>query len=104
MGGRTSPKRIKAEAYLYAESIGTDKPLPIPNDLMLLGYIDRFGVEAVMGRPILSAGEMRRMAAQENIVTAYQSRKTSENWAEWATKNPSLVSILADVESILDAD
>lgn len=79
----------------------------MPDELLLLGYIDRFGVEAVMGRRELSAGEIRRMFTTENIVNAYLSRKAAMeggNVAEWATKNPFYVDVLADVENILDAD
>jgi len=79
----------------------------MPFDLLALGYIDRFGVEAVLGRKELSAGEMKRMFTVENIVNAFQSRKAAMddgNVAEWAKNNPFYVSILADVENIIDAD
>ena len=63
--------------------------------MVLLRYIDRFGAQAVLGRT-LGAGEMRRMAAAERIVNAYQSRKKADSWAEWAEMFPELNAILED--------
>jgi hypothetical protein len=34
------------------------------------------------------------MSVVQNIVTAYQSRAKSDNWADWASKNPGLNSLL----------
>ena len=93
---------MKAAALEYAADL--DKPQPF--ELILLGYIDRFGVRAVMGRDELSAGEIRRMFTTENIVKAYLSRKSAMDGGdvvEWAKNNQFYVSILADVEKI-DAD
>lgn len=91
-----------ADAYLYAET-GTHPPL----EYLLLNYIDRFGVEAVLGRRILSAGEIRRMNAVENVVEAFRARKAEMdggNVAKWATKNPDAARLLSDIERDLDAD
>ena len=81
-----------------------DRTPPKPFELSLIGYIDRFGVEPVMGRPTLSAGEIRRMMAVENVYTAYMSRKQADDWAKWAHDNPHYAKILSSVERILDAD
>lgn len=70
----------------------------------MLGYIDRFGVEAVMGRSQLRLGEMRRMLTVENIVTAYKSRRASENWAKWADEHKFYAELLANVERLNAAD
>ena len=64
--------------------------------MLLLNYIDRFGVQAVMGRSTLGAGEIRRMIASDNIVHAYESRKRADNWATWASANPTQSRILND--------
>jgi hypothetical protein len=79
-------------------------PSPKPNELILLSYIDRFGVEAVTGKNILPFGDARRMIVAENIVEAYRDRKKSGNWAEWAEKNPSAAELLRQVEMTLSED
>ena len=88
-------------AYRYAQEQYLDDPPPKPFELTLIGYIDRFGVEAVMGRPVLSAGELRRMYTVENIYNAYNARKASEDWAKWAAENPARAAMLAEVEGLI---
>lgn len=96
-GRARNPKRVKAAAYAYASdgaySLELDK----------LHKIDRFGLEAVTGRRTFYYGEMNRMIAAENIVTAYESRKRSQNWAEWTQSNPRLAAILAEAEKLYAA-
>jgi len=92
------------EAYKYAANLNTSTPSPLPNELILLSYIDRFGVEAVTGSKILSFGDVRRMITAENIVEAYRDRKRSGNWGEWAEKNPSAALLLKQVEMTLEDD
>lgn len=79
---------MKAAAYWYADGG------PASQEIRLLNYIDRFGVEAVMGRRQLGAGEIRRMLIAENIVTAYNARAKNENWAEWTERNKGLSRLL----------
>lgn len=94
------------EAFLFAQGdpLEKDDPdqedvyPPQPDELTILQYIDRFGVEAVMGRPILSAGEIYRMIFAENVVFAYRDRKASKNWAAWAESNPSNDALLKKIE------
>lgn len=95
---RASPKRLKAAVLEYAENEHLDNPPPQPFELVLLGYIDRFGVEAVMGRPVLSAGEIRGMMTARNIYDAFHSRKSSDDWVKWAKDHPHYAAILAEVE------
>ena len=71
-----------AAAYRYAEGDG-----PKPQELIQASYIDRFGVQAVMGRQ-LGAGEMRRMIMAENIVNAYHNRQRAADWVKWAEDYP----------------
>ena len=77
-----------ADAYRYADSGGD-----LPKEVLLAGYIDRFGVSAVYGR-VLGAGEIRRITASENVIKAYRGRAKSDNWADWAKQNPELNRIL----------
>jgi len=65
----------------------------MPAELRLLREIDRFGAQAVFGRP-LGAGEMRRMMIAETIVNLYHARAAAENWAAWETANPGLAALL----------
>ena len=92
-------------ALEYAEGDG-----PCPPERLQSNYIKKFGVEAVMGRPVLSAGEIRRMVMVDNIIDAYHSRMAhrdkdgAENWAEWARYNPALSVLLTEVEKIRDGE
>lgn len=76
------PKLIRVAAYRYADGRG-----PIPAELVALSYIDRFGAQAVLGRP-LGYGEIQRMLTAENIVKWYNERQKSGNFAQWAADNP----------------
>jgi len=77
-----------AAAYAYA-----DGGHPAPPELRLLREIDRFGAQAVFGRP-LGAGEMRRMMIAETIVNLYRARAAAENWAAWEMASPELAALL----------
>lgn len=71
-----------AAAWRYAED-----GEPMPEDLVTLSYIDRFGAQAVLGRP-LGVGEMRRMIAAENVVKAHAEMKRAGDWTAWAERYP----------------
>jgi hypothetical protein len=77
-----------ARAYAYAEGDG-----PEPRELAQLKAINRFGAEAVMGRP-LGVGEIRRMTTAEAIVGGYQQRARAESWASWASAHPESSALL----------
>lgn len=64
----------------------------------MLAKIDRFGLEAIIGRKQFYYGELRRLITAENIVIAYHSRKRSDNWAAWAEDNKAMARMLAEVE------
>ena len=76
----------------------------MPTELMIGRMIERFGVQAVLHREYIGAGEAFTMIAAENITNAYRSRAAyrdkdgSENWAEWSLAYPELSAILARVE------
>lgn len=87
------------EAYRYAAEIkDEDTPPPQPQELILLSYIDRFGAEAITGNKVLGFGDIKRMVTAENIVLAYKDRKSSNNWGDWAAKNPSASRLLKKAE------
>lgn len=73
----------------------------MPDEVLALMYIDRFGAENVYGRA-LGLSEMRRLTVVENVIKAYQSRKEYrdadgyENWAEWAAKHEHAARLLED--------
>ncbi len=77
-----------SSTYAYAEG-----EAQIPDELVLARTVERFGTQAVFGR-ILSFHEIRMMTLAENVMNAYQERKRSENWAEWAEKNPGMAHVL----------
>ena len=77
-----------SSAYAYAEGDG-----PIPDELVLARTVDRYGAQAVFGR-ILSFHEIRMMTLADNVVTAHQERRKSDNWAAWAEANHSKAELL----------
>lgn len=73
-----------AEVYAWCEE---PEKHTQPDELILLGYIDRFGAQAVFGRA-LTARELRGMVLAENVKNAYESRKKSDNWGAWQLTHP----------------
>lgn len=65
----------------------------LPEDIEAGRLIERFGVQAVYGRP-LGYGEMRRISIAESIARDYQNRSNyrdksgAENWSEWSAHYP----------------
>lgn len=88
---------MTAAAYRHADG-GNYSP-----EIRLLQYIDRFGVEAVMGRKTLSAGEMRRMIHAENIQRAYVKRNIADA-AEWVKENPEMSELLRKAQLMVEAE
>lgn len=56
--------------------------------------IEKYGVHAVMGRPVLYESEMRRMNVAQTIVSAYKDRAKSASWDAWYTANKELGDLL----------
>ena len=83
-------------AYQYAES-GGRSPLYLQMSFLAKSY----GVPSFMGRT-LYAHEVYRMNMAQQVYDAYLSRKASENWADWATKNEDAAHLLARVERLLN--
>ena len=86
---RHGPKRIAARVYDYLEN-GGRKPI----ELKMVQNVNRFGVEAVFGRPLF-LHEIREMIIAENTADAYKSRKASGDWAKWSIENPELADLLS---------
>ncbi len=83
-----------ADAYLYASEGHYSQ------EIDTLQKIDRFGVEAILGRRQFYFGELHRLIVAENILTAYQSRARSNNWAEWVSQNPKMANLLIEAEKL----
>lgn len=56
-------------------------------------YIDRFGAQAVFGRPLF-LHEMKEIIIAENIEAAHKARTQSGDWAKWTSENPVLAELL----------
>ena len=75
---------------------------PVPYEIALASYIDRFGVKAVTGKDTLSASEINRIIVSEKIVDAYKSREASgKEWGKWAAAHPDLDEFLKQIEKEL---
>ena len=83
-------------AYMYAD-VGSPS-----SEFKLISQIDRFGVEAVLGRRQLTAKEIIHMRMADNIVRYYQARAQSENWAEGAAAHKEGNRILIYCERLID--
>lgn len=73
-----------AASYRYAEGGKSSSP---PREIQLIRAIDRFGVMAVYGRPVLSVGEIRRLALCENIIAWHAERAGQKDWSKWGREN-----------------
>lgn len=71
-------------------------------ELNTLALIDRFGIEAILGRRQFYYGELRRMITAENIFNGFRSRAQAKNWAAWVKDNPSLADLLNEAEQLIE--
>jgi hypothetical protein len=71
-------------------------------EIETLNQVDRFGLEAVLGRKKFYYGEYRRLIIAENVANAFEARARSKNWAEWANQNPAAAELLARAEQLED--
>jgi len=85
-----------AAAYQSAEG-GQLSP-----ELLLLNRIEKFGVHAIMGRPILYYRELRRMEVANMIVTAYNARAKSANWQAFQKEHPELGNLLFRAQQLAE--
>ena len=72
-----------------------------PREYDMAQLVRAYGAAAVVGR-VMSCGELRRMRAAENIITAHRSRTASDNWAKWASQNPEQSRVLIAAEKMRD--
>jgi hypothetical protein len=78
-----------ASVYAYVDSGG-----PAPKEILLSGYLNKYGGAInVLGRP-LGIGEMRRMTTCDNLILWYRERETTVNIAEWSKSNPNQAEFL----------
>ena len=73
-----------ADAYGYAESGGKHHS----HEMQMYLRIQKYGVHAVIGRPVLYEREMRRISAAQNVINAYQDRAKAINWTAYLSQNP----------------
>ena len=64
--------------------------------------IDRYGVTAIMGRPVLYAREVYAMRIAETIYRGYQQQQKTENIAAWHADNPELAQLLFEAQQLAD--
>ena len=82
-------------AYDYAESGGR-----IPTWLKMSYNVERYGAQALLGRP-LTVNETYRMKAARSIHDAKKEQMKAENRAEWAQTNKEQNDLLIIVEKML---
>lgn len=63
------------------------EPIELSPELRLLANINKYGVEAVMGRP-LGHHEVICLNTAEAIVSAYKERAQAKDWVTWGQENP----------------
>ncbi len=74
----------------------------MPTELFLLHAIDRFGAQAVMGKPTLGAGEIRRMLTAESVVNVCRQFERAGDWAQWAIDHPDEYHLYVEAKGLAD--
>jgi len=59
-------------------------------------------VQAVLGRPVLSFGEVNRIETAEYVVRAYNARKNATNAAQFAEENQEALELLLYAEELVN--
>ena len=85
-----------AHVYAYME-----KRAPRPIALEMAELIDRFGAQAVMGRPLYT-NELKDITCASMVCNAYKSRERSKDWAKWSGENPELAEVLDNAMKAAD--
>ena len=68
---------------------------PLPVELNILSVINRFGSDAVYGRPLWTH-EIKNLISAEVIRDAYNAREESGDYADWCKKYPARARTLND--------
>jgi len=66
-------------------------------ELNLLHAIERFGVQAIMGRPMLYAKEIRSMLLAERVVNVIQAVNNSDDWPAFAREHPKDAALYTEI-------
>lgn len=69
------------------------EPIELSPELILIANMNRYGVDAVIGRP-LGHHEIICMNTAETIISAYKERFGAKDWVEWGQNNPGKAQIL----------
>lgn len=93
------PKRIGAEAYRYAEDPGQNRQ---PGELEIYNAIQRYGVQAVYGRPLTYA-EINQMDYALGIVGLYRQSMAADNLVTWSINNPQGAALLNEAARLAGA-
>lgn len=70
----------------------------------MLESIEQFGVKAILGRDVLSYGEISRMKYARLIPALFHSREKAENWAAWVRDNREQASLLNEAEKLYNGE
>lgn len=87
-----------ARVYRYLEDDG-----PAPIELRTRNLVERYGAQAIYGRP-LTVSEITRLDAVSSLTQVFYSWKRSDNWATWEKANPKEAELLQAVRRIVYAD
>jgi len=82
--------------------VADGEQVEVSDELLLLANINKYGVEAVMGRPLYHH-EILAMNTAERIVRAYNGRFASGDWAKWAQENKGESALLNEAMQIARA-
>lgn len=83
---------------VYKHIIDGDRP---PIEMVMSGWIEKYGAQSVFGRP-LYARELLRMVACANIERIIKDGKQAPNMAVWAKEHPEDAKIFRDVELLVN--
>jgi hypothetical protein len=83
------------DAYNYA--MGIDHK---PRELKLADYVQEYGAQAVLGRPMY-AREILRCTVARNVYRVKIKSFDTDNWAKWAKDYPRDAELLASVERLV---
>jgi len=87
---------VIADAFRWASGDGN-----IPHEILLAQRMDRWGVQAVMNRP-LYAYEVKRIEWSEYVVKMYNARKNTTNAAQFAEENQYALKLLDFAEKLVN--
>lgn len=74
----------------------------MPQELVMLANLDRYGGAInVLGRP-LGAGEIRRMNVANAVVSAYVERRRASDYAVWAQNNKDDARLLNEAKRLAE--